>query len=238
MIELTPEQHQTLASSGPEPVRAIDPATNAEYVLVRREVYDRLKTLLSEDEQWLRDAYPAAMEVFARDGWDDPRMDVYNALDPRRQPRTSSAATSSQIAFWQRGKPMSLPFDATHKDFVRIYTKDFEDQLHVTGPGPSTVLNVDLSTISAATDVVLGHGDPLVEIIDLNFQASRDDRLSARVLVYNALLHHRFGSEGAPGSDPRRDPARIFAGFSRKSLDAIFTIGGELEPRKKLIRYG
>jgi predicted transposase YdaD len=87
---------------------------------------------------------------------------------------------------------MSLPFDATLKDFVQAYPADFETHLHVTGPGPSVVLNVDLSTISAATDVVLGHGDPLVEIIDLNFQASRDDKLSARVLVYNALLYHRF----------------------------------------------
>ena len=85
MIELTPEQHQVLAKNGPEPVRVIDPATNAEYVLVRAQVYDRLKTLLSADEEWVRDAYPAAMEVFAWDGWDDPRMDVYDSLDPQRQ---------------------------------------------------------------------------------------------------------------------------------------------------------
>jgi hypothetical protein len=88
---------------------------------------------------------------------------------------------------------MSLPFDATLKDFVQAYTRDYEHQLHITGPGPSVVLNVDLSTISAATDVIVGHGDPLVEIKDLNFQASRDDRLSARVLVYNGLLYHRYG---------------------------------------------
>lgn len=85
MIELTQEQHQALTNNEPEPVRVIDPVTTAEYVLVRAEVYDRLKTLLSEDEDWVRNAYPAAVDVFARDGWDDPRMDVYDALDPRRQ---------------------------------------------------------------------------------------------------------------------------------------------------------
>ena len=85
MIELTHEQHQALEQQGTEPVRAIDPATSAEYVLVRAVVYDRLKSLLA-DEEWVEGAYTAALEVFARDGWDDPRMDVYDKLDPRRQP--------------------------------------------------------------------------------------------------------------------------------------------------------
>jgi len=86
MIELTKEQHLGLMQSGPEPLRVIDPATRAEYVLVPAAVYERLKTLLADDPDWVRDAYPAAMEVFARDGWDDPRMDIYDALDSRRQP--------------------------------------------------------------------------------------------------------------------------------------------------------
>ncbi len=47
-------------------------------------MYERLKRLLS-DEDWREDAYRAAMEVFARDGWDDPRMDVYDKLDPWRK---------------------------------------------------------------------------------------------------------------------------------------------------------
>jgi hypothetical protein len=86
MIEFTNEQHQALEQHGAGPVRAVDPATNAEYILVRAEVYDRLKALLCDDQEWAEGAYAAAMEVFARDGWDDPRMDVYDSLDPRRQP--------------------------------------------------------------------------------------------------------------------------------------------------------
>jgi hypothetical protein len=84
MIELTDEQHQALEQNAAEPVRAIDRATSAEYVLVRADVYDRIKMLLSTEE-WAEGAYTAPMEVFARNGWDDPAMDVYNALDPRRQ---------------------------------------------------------------------------------------------------------------------------------------------------------
>jgi hypothetical protein len=86
MIELTSEQHQALAANGAEPVRAVDPATRTEYVLVPAEVYDRIKSLLSDDPDWQADAYAAAIKVFARDGWDDPRMDVYDALDPRKSP--------------------------------------------------------------------------------------------------------------------------------------------------------
>ena len=83
MIELTQAQRPELAQ--PEPT-AVDPETQEAYVLVRKEVYDRVKGLLFGDEKWSEGAYAAALEVFARDGWDDPRMDVYDQLDPRRRP--------------------------------------------------------------------------------------------------------------------------------------------------------
>jgi hypothetical protein len=86
MIELTAEQHQALVANGTEPARAIDPATKAEYVLIRADLYDRIKNLLSDESGWLEGAFLASMEVFARDGWDDPRMDVYDAMDPRKNP--------------------------------------------------------------------------------------------------------------------------------------------------------
>ncbi|HET6251873.1 MAG TPA: hypothetical protein VFE47_29580 [Tepidisphaeraceae bacterium] len=79
MIQLTQQQHEAIEESSVKPARALDPATNAEYVLVPADVYDRLQTILCDDS-WTPDAYAAAMEVFARDGWDDPRMDVYDSL--------------------------------------------------------------------------------------------------------------------------------------------------------------
>ena len=48
MIELTQEQHEALGS-GTQPIRALDRATNTEYVLVRADVYDRLKHLLADE---------------------------------------------------------------------------------------------------------------------------------------------------------------------------------------------
>jgi hypothetical protein len=85
---------------------------------------------------------------------------------------------------------MPLPFDATLKDLVQAYLPDFERQLDLTDLGPLRPLNVDLSTISAATDIALARGDPPTRIVDLNFQASRDDNLTPRILLHNSLLHY------------------------------------------------
>ncbi|MGE3805148.1 MAG: hypothetical protein AB7K24_10790 [Gemmataceae bacterium] len=87
---------------------------------------------------------------------------------------------------------MPFPFDATLKELVRNHPADFEAAFGLKGPGPAVAVNVDLSTISAATDVVLAYGEPPTALVDLNFQASRDSELVSRLLLYNALLHHRY----------------------------------------------
>lgn len=86
MIELTLEQRQAVAKQSEMPPRAIDPDTHTTYVLIREDVYARLKTILSDEDanQFLRDMSPHVMEIFGREGWDDPAMDIYNDLDPRR----------------------------------------------------------------------------------------------------------------------------------------------------------
>jgi hypothetical protein len=50
MIELTPEQRQTLAAE--QLPRFIDPETRTKYVLLREDVYERLKGLLYDDSPW------------------------------------------------------------------------------------------------------------------------------------------------------------------------------------------
>jgi hypothetical protein len=60
MIRLTDEQLPALDAPEQPPV-AIDPRTGQEYLLVRREVYEKMQLVL---------------KPFAR-GWDDPRLDDY-----------------------------------------------------------------------------------------------------------------------------------------------------------------
>ena len=88
MIQLTPEQIQAVSEQHESPPRARDPDAQITYVLVREEVYERAKAVLTqaEDQDFAHDLYPQVMEVFGRAGWDDPYMDVYDELDPRRRP--------------------------------------------------------------------------------------------------------------------------------------------------------
>ncbi len=50
MIELTEEQRRELG--GPEPARARDPQTNETYVLVRADIYQRLREAYYDDSPW------------------------------------------------------------------------------------------------------------------------------------------------------------------------------------------
>lgn len=87
MIELTFEQRQDVIKQRETHPRAIDPDTEITYVLIREEVYAKIKALLIEEQnnQFLQDMYLPVMETFGKEGWDDPAMDTYNDLDPRRQ---------------------------------------------------------------------------------------------------------------------------------------------------------
>ena len=80
MIELTEEQRRELEKA--EPV-VMDPVTREEYVLVRREVYARLKAILTDDADQ-RDTYAAVDRAFAP-GWDDPKMDDYDRYEDHRR---------------------------------------------------------------------------------------------------------------------------------------------------------
>lgn len=87
---------------------------------------------------------------------------------------------------------MPLRFDATLKDLVTPQPADFAVAFGVSTTEPVSALNVDLSTLSAATDVALGIGEPLEEVVDLNFQSGPDPGLPSRVHIYNAVLNARY----------------------------------------------
>ena len=46
MIELTKEQSRALAASE-QPVVAVDPCTGQEYLLIRREIYEKVRSVLT-----------------------------------------------------------------------------------------------------------------------------------------------------------------------------------------------
>jgi hypothetical protein len=88
---------------------------------------------------------------------------------------------------------MSLPFDATLKDLAREDPAAFLAVFDRPPAAPLSLRNVDLSTITTAADLVVGLGDPLVEIVHIDFQSSAAANKPAAVLVYNALLFDQYG---------------------------------------------
>ena len=104
---------------------------------------------------------------------------------------------------------MPMPFDATLKDLVQSFLHDYEVQMGLSEFAPLTPLNVDLSTVTAATDVALGHGDPPRRVVDINFQSGPDESLEARILLYNApavLPLWRAGTQRGAAAAPGRGP--------------------------------
>jgi hypothetical protein len=74
MIELTDQQRQELAQ--PEPT-AVDPHTRDEYVLVRRQTYERMKRLLDDTVLATGESVD---RVMAADDAQDPYLEEYQRL--------------------------------------------------------------------------------------------------------------------------------------------------------------
>jgi hypothetical protein len=80
MNTLSPEQRQAIELNGHV---AID---DGAYVVVKAAVYDRFRSLVQTGPPSIEEQKAMIAHIGKRAGWDDPRMDVYNDLDPRRKP--------------------------------------------------------------------------------------------------------------------------------------------------------
>lgn len=86
----------------------------------------------------------------------------------------------------------ALTFDATLKDMARESPRGFLSAFDRPSSLPVIVLNVDLSTVTRAADLILGIGEPLAEIVHLEFQSSAAAWKHADLMVYNALLFAHY----------------------------------------------
>ncbi|HZU34828.1 MAG TPA: hypothetical protein VFA18_02905 [Gemmataceae bacterium] len=87
---------------------------------------------------------------------------------------------------------MALTFDATLKDMGRESPSAFLAIFDQPPTLPVRPLNVDLSTVTAAADLILGLGEPLAEIVQLDFQSSAAAWKHADVMAYHALLYAHY----------------------------------------------
>jgi DNA-binding SARP family transcriptional activator len=84
-IRLTEEQWAGVMQANEVPVRVSDPAQATTFVLVRADVYERFKALFEGDPVTEQERLFQLKEFAMRAGWDDPAMDAYEDLDPRRK---------------------------------------------------------------------------------------------------------------------------------------------------------
>lgn len=87
---------------------------------------------------------------------------------------------------------MGMTFDATLKDMGRESPQGFLAAFDRPATLPVKLLNVDLSTVTTTADLILGIGEPLTEIIQLDFQSSAAAWKHADLMVYNALIFAHY----------------------------------------------
>ena len=75
MIELTEEQRQAVRSETPP--RLVDPSTEETYVLIRAELYDRLKGLLENDLPSMHEVALLVEATMKEDDANDPLLQSY-----------------------------------------------------------------------------------------------------------------------------------------------------------------
>lgn len=86
MIELTEDQRRQLESG--TAISIVDPATEQQYVMLRKDVYDRVRHFLYDDnlstDQELRRQLARSSK---ENGWDEPAMDAYDRYDEELRKR-------------------------------------------------------------------------------------------------------------------------------------------------------
>ena len=80
MTTLNAELQVAVREAHGEPVHVEDPQTNTRYVLVREEVYDRVKALLEDDPPTITEQKAYLSHMVKITGWDDPEMDIYDDM--------------------------------------------------------------------------------------------------------------------------------------------------------------
>ena len=84
MIELTKKLQEAIQDSKGQPIRLTDPKTHLEYVVLPAAIFDRVQHVFSDANPLTTEEQRALLvQVGLSVGWDDPKMDAYNKLDPR-----------------------------------------------------------------------------------------------------------------------------------------------------------
>ncbi len=79
-----PSLIHALQQSAGTPVTVVDPQTNGEYVVVRADVYERIRLLMEADDLSGEEKLSLLASSGERAGWQSPAMDDYDDYDAHR----------------------------------------------------------------------------------------------------------------------------------------------------------
>jgi len=82
-LKLTDDQRQAIEDHGGTPIYVVDDMTNASYVLMRADQFERVKGFLEENDFDPREAYPFVERVMREDDANDPTLESYQNLSGR-----------------------------------------------------------------------------------------------------------------------------------------------------------
>ena len=87
---------------------------------------------------------------------------------------------------------MSQPYDATGKELIEFSPSAWLEFFGIIRPAEIvSVIDADISSVTAAADKVIRIGDPQPWLLHIELQSSRNDRLPARMAMYHAILAYR-----------------------------------------------
>jgi hypothetical protein len=79
-----PNLIQALQQSAGAPITVVDPQTQTEYVVVRADLYERIKSLFEADDLSSEEKRLLLAESGKRAGWESQEMDDYDDYDAHR----------------------------------------------------------------------------------------------------------------------------------------------------------
>ena len=86
MIELTEQQRLEVKNLNGGGVEVSDPLTKEEYILIRKETFERIKGMLFDSGEWTaQEQLRLLADSGERAGWDAPEMDAYDNYDENRK---------------------------------------------------------------------------------------------------------------------------------------------------------
>ncbi len=86
---------------------------------------------------------------------------------------------------------MPLRYDAAVKTLIERFPADWLERLGTASGGKISVMDADLSVVSADADMVLYRELPRPSIVNLELQTSSNPKLGIRTAKYAILLHER-----------------------------------------------